>query len=394
MSGTLGNIYNNISFALGLHTEALARLQEQVSTGSRINRVSDAPSAAYRILGLNSEERSLVNYLDNLSEVVSSLEHSSAAIGHIILSVVETKTRLTQITNGIYNQDGRRMLAEGINDTLEHVVLLANTERLDQYMFGGGNTTSAPYIVERTDGKITGVTYQGSVEGRNIELGPGVQVDAFYVGDNIFGSASRSDPVFLGDTGAEAGTGTSSVSGYTWLTVTGSAGNYDLSIDGGLTTFNTDGTDTNLAVTHSLTGEVLYVDTTNINSIGDALVTVPGTNDIFNALITIRDLLENERGFSDAQVLELLRDSFNSLDEINHLLVRTQVSIGSKISFLDNLGDSLKNLKYNTEDETTRLQEADIAQVAIDISRRDVLYQMSLSVAARLMSMSLLNFLK
>ena len=394
MSGTLGNIYNNISFALGLHAEALARLQEQVSTGSRINRVSDGPSASYRILGLNSEERSLVNYLDNLSEVVSSLEHSSAAIGHIILSVVETKTRLTQITNGIYNQDGRRMLAEGINDTLEHVVLLANTERLDQYMFGGGNTTSAPYIVERTDGKITGVTYQGSVEGRNIELGPGVQVDAFYVGDNIFGSASRSDPVFLGDTGAEAGTGTSSVSGYTWLTVTGSAGNYDLSIDGGLTTFNTDGTDTNLAVTHSLTGEVLYVDTTDINNIGDALVAVPGTHDIFNTLITIRDLLENERGLPDAQVLELLRDSFNSLDEINNLLVRTQVSIGSKIGFLDNLGDSLKNLKYNTEDETTRLQEADIAQVAIDISRREVLYQMSLSVAARLMSMSLLNFLK
>ncbi|MHC4112155.1 MAG: flagellin, partial [Planctomycetota bacterium] len=219
-------------------------------------------------------------------------------------------------------------------------------------------------------------------------------VDAFYVGENIFSSDSRSDPVFLGDTGAEAGTGTSSVSGSTWLTVTGSVGNYDLSIDGGLTTFNTDGTDTNLAVTHSVTGEVLYIDTTNINSIGDALVAVPGTHDIFNTLITIRDLLENEKGYSDAQVLELLRDSFNSLDEINNLLVRTQVSIGSKISFLDNLKDSLKNLKYNTEDETTRLQEADIAQVAIDISRREVLYQMSLSVAARLMSMSLLDFLK
>ncbi len=49
MSGSLGNIYNNVSFALGLHTDALARLQEQASTGSRINRVSDGPSAAYRI---------------------------------------------------------------------------------------------------------------------------------------------------------------------------------------------------------------------------------------------------------------------------------------------------------------------------------------------------------
>jgi flagellin-like hook-associated protein FlgL len=61
---------------------------------------------------------------------------------------------------------------------------------------------------------------------------------------------------------------------------------------------------------------------------------------------------------------------------------------------LGNLEDSLKNLKYDAEDETTRLQEADIAQVAIDISRREVLYEMSLSVAARLMSMSLLDFLE
>ncbi len=394
MGGTLGNIYNNVSFAMGLHTDALARLQEQASSGSRINRVSDDPSTSFRILGLNSEERYLGNYLDNLSEVVSRLEHSSSIIDNIISNVVETKTRLTQIINGIYNEDGRRILAQGINDALEQVVLLANTERLDQYLFGGSNTNSPPYVAERTDGKITGVTYQGSFDGRNIELAPGIQVDAFCVGDNVFSSDRRGDPVFQGDTGVAAGTGTSSVSGYTWLTVTGSAGNYDLSIDGGLTTFHTDGTDTNLAVTHSVTGEVLYVDTTNISSTGDTLVAVPGTHDIFNTLITIRDLLENENGFPETELLELLRNSFGSLDEITNLLVQNQVSIGTKIGFLGNLEDSLKNLKYDAEDETTRLQEADIAQVAIDISRREVLYEMSLSVAARLMSMSLLDFLE
>ena len=67
--------------------------------------------------------------------------------------------------------------------------------------------------------------------------------------------------------------------------------------------------------------------------------------------------------------------------------------LGFKIGFLDNLKNSLNNLKYNVEDESTLLQEADIAQIAIDLSRRDVLYQMSLSVAARLMSMSLLDFI-
>ena len=48
MSGILNNVYNNISFALARQTEALSRLQEQASTGSRINRPSDDPSTAYQ----------------------------------------------------------------------------------------------------------------------------------------------------------------------------------------------------------------------------------------------------------------------------------------------------------------------------------------------------------
>jgi len=393
MSGTLNSIYNNISFALHLHTDAMANLQEQVSTGSRINRISDDPSAAYRVLGLNTNEKSLENYINNLSEVISILELSSAIIEDITSGFSETQIRLTQISSGIYDEAARKITAEGINDILEQTVSLANTKHMDQYLFGGTNTGSAPYTVERTDGKITRVTYQGSFENRDIEVAPGMESSAFYIGDNIFRSNDRSAPVFIGNTGAKAGTGTSSVHGGVWLTVTGSAGNYNLSIDDGLSTFNTDGTDTNLAVTDSRTGEVLYVDTTAIASTGVDLVSVPGTYDIFNTLIIIRDVLENEKGLSDAQVREQLNNLPSSFEETNNLLVQAEVSIGSKIGFLDDLKYSLKDIKYNTEDEATRLQEADIAQIAIDLSRREVLYQMSLAVAAKLMSMSLLDFI-
>jgi flagellin-like hook-associated protein FlgL len=41
-----------------------------------------------------------------------------------------------------------------------------------------------------------------------------------------------------------------------------------------------------------------------------------------------------------------------------------------------------------------QLEQADIAQLAIDLSRRDVLYQMSLSVTAKLLSLSLLDFIR
>lgn len=394
MGGSLNNIYNNVSLALHLHTDAMARLQEQVSTGSRINRVSDDSSAAFQVLGLNSQQSSLGNYIDNLSEMVSLLEYSSTIFQDMISAVSETKVRLTQVSSGIYNEEARKRTADGINEILEQLVALANTKHMGQYLFGGGDIASKPYLVERTNGEITGVTYQGSYENREIEVTHDLKSSAFQIGDNIFRSNDRSAPVFLGDTGAKSGTGTSSVQGDTWLTVTGTAGNYILSIDGGLSTFGTDGTDTNLTVTNSVTGEILYVDTTEITGVGTGLVSVPGTYDLFNTLISIRDVLKNEMSLSDSQLRQLQNTSLSSLEEVNELLIQVEVSVGSKINFLDNLKDSLNNLKFDAEDESTRLQEADIAQIAIDLSRREVLYQMSLSVAGKLMSMSLLDFIR
>ncbi len=394
MSGTLGSIHNNVNYALHLNSEAMTVLQEQASTGSRVNRTSDDPSTAYRVLGLNSQVKTLKNYKDRLSDASGLLELSSTVIQDMVSSLRDVKGNLTQITNGIYDEASRERAAEGVKHALEHLVLLANSEHTGRYLFGGEDSTSAPYVAHRTNGEITRVSYQGSDSDRSIEVAPNVESSAFYVGDDIFRSDDRSTPVFEGNTGAGAGTGTSSVRGSTWLTVTGTAGNYDLSIDDGATTVNTDGTDTNLAVTSSTTEEVLYVDTTSITGAGVELVRVPGTYDIFTSLIGIRDILNNEKNLPEDQVRNMLANSIASLDEMTELLVRAEVSIGSRIGFLEDLNETVKDVEFNAEDESTRLVEADIAQIAIDLSRREVLYQMSLSVAAKVLSVSLLDFIR
>ncbi|MCK5225564.1 MAG: flagellar hook-associated protein FlgL [Planctomycetes bacterium] len=394
MSSSLINLYNNISVALDTHTKAMARLQEQTATGSRVNRSSDEPSTAYQILSLNSQERSFQNYIDSLSAAVSKLEFVSTVIENMTSSFAVVQSIMAAITSGLNGQDARERTAEGINDVLEEMVSFANTKHTNQYLFGGSNTTDAPYEVQRTDGKITDVTYQGSSDSRDVELAPGVKSSIFHVGNDIFQLGNRSEPEFFGDTGAKAGTGTSNVVGEVELKVIYDGSNYQISIDGGASyAVVPAGGETNQAVTDSVTGKVLYVDTTEINSAGTDVVRIAGTGDVFTTLINIRDMLCNEAGLSDAQLKELQGDSLRAIDEIANLLVQTEVSVGSKIGYLSDLKDSLTNMKYNAEDETSRLQDADIAQLAIDLSQREVLYQMSLSVAARLMSLSLLDFL-
>jgi flagellar hook-associated protein 3 FlgL len=395
MSGILNSVYNNISFTLARQTEALFRLQEQATTGSRINRPSDDPSTGYQILTLDTEKGALENYINSLADTTSTLETSSSIVQKMASTIGQARVYITQITSGVYDEESRNRTAEAINDLLEQLVQLANTKYNDQYLYGGADTATTPYAVERANGEITAVTYQGSMESRTTNVAPGVSAGAFYVGQELFGSDNRSTPVFSGDTGAAAGTGTSSVTGDAWLSVTFDGTNYQLSIDDGATSVTVPaGGNANQAVTDSRTGKVLYVDSTGINSTGIESVRVPGTYNAFDMLISIRDILRNDRNLSDQQIEQARNATISSLEEVQNLLVQKQVSMGSKIGFLGNLKDGLESVKANTEDQTSRLQEADIAQIAIDLSRQEMLYQASLAVAGKMMSLSLLDFIE
>ncbi len=394
MGGTLNNVHNNVSYALHLHSEAMMKLQEQASTGSRINRPSDGPSTAYRVMGLDSQGRSLSNYVETIEQSSDMMEMGLSVVESMISSVADAKVNLTQIVGGIYGQQGRDRIADGIDDILEQMVSLANTRHMNEYLFGGANSGTLPYSVTRTNGKITGVTYQGSGEDRQVEMAPGVESSALQVGRDIFHLDDRGTPAFFGDTGAAVGTGTASVKGDTWLTVTHDGSNYKLSIDDGASTVTvpSSGDVSNIAVTNG-SGEVLYVDATNISSTGVDLVSISGTHDLFGVLITARDVLRNDRGLPENQLDEIRTNVISSLEEVRSHLVDKSVVMGSRIGFMAKLKESVENMKAGTEDEAAMLEEADITQIAIDLSERQLLYQMSLSAAGRIMSMSLLDFI-
>jgi flagellar hook-associated protein 3 FlgL len=399
MSGVLNNTYDNVSFSLYRHTEILNKLQEQVSTGSRVNRPSDDPTGAYRIMGLSTQKRSLDTYVTNIQEASDLMQTASTSIEDMSSSLAKAKVELTQIISGTYGegdtgQQSRSRMAQNIDDVLERLVASANTQVLGQYIFGGAASNTAPYVVTRTNGQISTVTYAGSEQDRNVELSPGVTSKIFYDGPELFESNDRETPVLDAVTGAAIGSGTASVKGDVWLTVTHDGSNYILSIDGGTTEVTVPGAGdvSNLAVTNAA-GEVLYVDATNITSTGEEMVRIPGTYNVFDALINLRDLLSNTHDLSESQQIDLIDDSAENLTELTNLLAQKQVDLGARMGFLENHVDHLEAIKYNVVEEKSSVEEADIAQIAIDLSRHEVLYQMSLQITSKLMSTSLLDFI-
>lgn len=395
MSYSLEAIFRNTSRSIGRHGTALALLQEKAGTGQEINRVSSDPARANQVLSYQTEGLKNGIYIKNVEEVSSVLELSSSVIQNIMDELAKTRSALTATLSGTTGDQISTTLALEIDSALEHLVSLSNSQRLGHRLFGGARSTVDPYTVERDEsGRISRVIYQGCREEQQVEVVEGLEISPYLVGDRLFRFDSRQTPHFMGDTGAAVGTGTSSVRGDVYLTVTGAAGSYELSIDGGLTTVTVTGTETNVPLVHSGTGEILYVDATGITQTGTEPIRVPGTYDIFNSLLHARDLLFNTKGLSDSSVLEMLNETVISMQDVEKKLVNAFPVVGGRIQVLATLQDSLEGIKLNTEQEISRLRDADITQVAIDLSRHQMLYEMSLTAASKLFSMSLLDFLR
>ncbi len=397
----LNSIYNNTLVALNKHTDGLIRLQEQATSGSMVNRASDNPTGAYQLLGLKTNQRQLQNYIDNINSASTVLQQSSTVTNEAASTLTDFRVTLTQVTSGTYfNEAQRRRTALEIDDILGQLVSYANTSQQGQYLFSGTSVKTQPYEVTRENGQITAVQYVGAENDLSAETYSSIETVLYKAGNDVFQLNSRTSPQFEGTTGAAAGSGTSNLKGFASLEVTHDALNneYTLTINGGVDTYTIpdDGTGPdNLAVTDSTNGQVLYVDTTQITQAGVELVEAPGTHSVFDVLIMARDICQTSDGsLSEEQIREyLIGPIYNALEDISDQLTNESMLAGSKMSYLESIRNNLEDIEYNVQENISNIDEVDIAQVSIDLTYYEMLYQTSLSIASRMLTLSLFNFI-
>ncbi len=473
-----GALYDTMTAGLQTSSQALIKIQEQIATGAKIIRASDSPTDAHHVMSLQAQIRSLEGYSKNLDRILSDRERASSSLQELSTSFIRIRELLTQGASGTYSQSQRAVMATEIDSLLEQAVSVANTQSLGKYLFAGDNTSLAPYSVERPGDKITAVTYQGDFENSRVPVAPGVEHPSTIIGDTIFRRDQREEPSFFGNTGAAAGTGTSSVRGDAWLTLqhdtttyqgatgvaagsssaagdtilgtshkltidadnttirldTGQDQTYDTGSDndlrlenavgdvvyvdmtslaGGLSgivevsitatgTMSIDDGDstaalatftTNEAVTDLATDRVLYVDATAIVRIGLEPVRVGGTYDVFGMLISARDLLTNERSLSEADQGEQISEALESLAEVMAGLTEGMASIGGQLQAMDTLQASLADIEGKLTSQKSGIQDADIVELATALAWTQTYYEMMLASTARMLSLSLMNYL-
>ena len=172
MSGW-GSIYANTVSGIQTQSAALARLQEQISTGMRVVRASDDPGSAVKIMDLRRKSASLDTYLKNIGQTSQTLSNSLNAMQQTSTSLTRVRQLLTQASSGTYSDANRASVAEEVDTLLEQALSLANMSHLGQYSFGGQKSAAAPYVAQRVGGQIADVQYAGSLEQMRVPVAAG-----------------------------------------------------------------------------------------------------------------------------------------------------------------------------------------------------------------------------
>jgi flagellin-like hook-associated protein FlgL len=297
------------------HNANLAKLQQQASTGLRLQRPADDPLATRTLLSQRIEDNRLGAELATMRDARTQLNMSVSRL----LDANDVLVRARELAL-VGNQEPveAKTLAHQVNTLIDQLLSIANTLNNEQYLFAGTATETAPFVVDSTDGvgDAQSVRYVAASDRLNVTTGPNIDVDAIFSGAQVFQPSDRKETIFGSSTGAAAGSGTDSARGRGQLIVRHTATTYApgsgvqagiSSVDGDtvigpagshrLTVVDTSGTgsggtvslnggavvtfssgDTDLRVVGPA-GETVFIDTTSITPgfNGDIAITADGT---------------------------------------------------------------------------------------------------------------------
>ncbi len=183
----LETLINSTLMNIQLSASRMQKLQEQVATGKKINRPSDDPDGARKVLNFRSEDLKLDQYSKNVLTAIQSLEFSESILQNTSDTINKVQELIVQGVNPTTEQGVRDVIAKEIDEILESVLADSNSQRLGRYIFAGTETSTKPFETTRNaKGEITAVTYMGNREKIEYTVGPGMNTQVNHTGAEVF----------------------------------------------------------------------------------------------------------------------------------------------------------------------------------------------------------------
>jgi flagellar hook-associated protein 3 FlgL len=171
--------------------ELLDVAQLKVTTGHKFQTASEDPTAAIGVMQNDSQQRAITQYRTNIGTANSRVSLEEGTLDQLTSLLTRAKELAVSQATGTATTATRKSASNEANQLLAQAVQLSNTKYGNEYLFGGTNSTAAPFSIS-TAGPAYAFTVSGTppVGGRQIEVGAGQTVTANHDGQTVFGDST------------------------------------------------------------------------------------------------------------------------------------------------------------------------------------------------------------
>lgn len=130
-------------------------LNRQLDSGKLINRVSDDPHKAIKIMNLNNEIKYAEKHNQNVDEVVGWMNNTDANLEEFGTLLGDIKNSILKVGNGTYSDEEMKAIQAEMNEKIKALGETLNTTHGGRYMFGGTSVDEPPVLIEEKDGVVS-----------------------------------------------------------------------------------------------------------------------------------------------------------------------------------------------------------------------------------------------
>jgi len=172
------------------------QLTAELSSGVRITSLSQNPVGAGENALLLNQIQQDDSFTQSSSLVTGQLQVADSALSSVVTELTSAISLATSANNGTMNASNVKSIGNQISGILDEVTSLANTSYQGQYIFAGGQTSTAPFSTSTaTSPAITtyngdgGMNYLETPSGQKIQLNvPGSQIFLGSGPNSVFGA--------------------------------------------------------------------------------------------------------------------------------------------------------------------------------------------------------------
>ncbi|WP_367607242.1 flagellar hook-associated protein FlgL [Legionella sp. W05-934-2] len=395
--------------SMQVQQQRLLELQQQVSTGKRVQFPSDDPIAAAQIEQLNKRIDSATRLKDNNESAKGILSFEESILDNSINVIQRLRELQLQASNSALSDEDRKTIAAEARSLQDQLVSLANTQDSDgSYIFSGSRTNVAT-ISRNGAGQFV---YGGDELILRQDVTLGLRVALNDTGSDLYmrlpngnGRFTVTQPGNAGTVVATSGAVTQEASyvedDYTVSFTTNTAGDMVVLVSGAVsgniippTGLPDDAPLYESGNTISFNG--IEIKFTGVPQAGDSFSLQPSVNEsVFATIDRMVANLEKSsvNNFDKAAIQTENNQMMEQLDTALDNLLNHQADVGARLNQLDIAEFVNQDLIDTSIEIKTKLEDVDLPSVAVELNLQRIYLQAAQQTFAMIQGLSAFNFL-